>query len=186
MTYKIPIILGTGREGRKSEHVFSFLRDTLKQEKEFDLESFDVRDFSSSVTVPAWVESPLYAPWRKSADEADGFIIVAPEYNHGYPGELKIFLDSAYKEYDKKPVLAVGVSSGIFGGARMVENLRQVLVEYGMVLTRDVIYVSEVEDIFDDDGKIAPDKKEKFEERIMKSFKGFKWHVEAMKDARNN
>ena len=43
---------------------------------------------------------------------ADGLIIVAPEYNHGYPGMLKHALDSNLKEYIHKPVGLCGVSAG--------------------------------------------------------------------------
>lgn len=35
---------------------------------------------------------------------ADGLVIVAPEYNHGYPGALKSVLDLLLKEYIHKPV----------------------------------------------------------------------------------
>lgn len=58
---------------------------------------------------------------------ADGLVIVSPEYNHGYPGEMKLMLDQLYKEYNRKPVGICGVSSGALGGARMVEQLRLIL-----------------------------------------------------------
>jgi NAD(P)H-dependent FMN reductase len=46
---------------------------------------------------------------------ADGLVIVAPEYNHGYPGILKHVLDTNLKEYIHKPVGLCGVSAGAFG-----------------------------------------------------------------------
>ena len=52
----IPILLGTGREGRMSEKVAEYLLEKVKM-FEFKTEILDVRDFVTSVTVPAWVEN---------------------------------------------------------------------------------------------------------------------------------
>ena len=63
---------------------------------------------------------------REKARRSDGFIIVSPEYNHGYPGELKMLLNMLFSQYAHKPVGICRVSSGAWGGTRMVEQLRQV------------------------------------------------------------
>ena len=63
---------------------------------------------------------------------ADGLVIVAPEYNHGYPGILK-HARTRTKEYIHKPVGLCGVSAGGFGGTRVVESLLPVMRELGMV-----------------------------------------------------
>ena len=46
---------------------------------------------------------------------ADALIIVAPEYNNGYPGVLKNALDYLLPEYERKPIGIVTVSAGGFG-----------------------------------------------------------------------
>src|SRR5437870_3626002 len=69
----------------------------------------------------------------ESAMRADACIIVAPEYNHGYPGLLKHVLDTNLKEYIHKAVGICGVSAGPFGGTRVTENLLPVLRELGLV-----------------------------------------------------
>jgi hypothetical protein len=66
-------------------------------------------------------------------NRADALVIVAPEYNHGYPGLLKHVLDTNLKEYIHKAAGIVGVSAGIFGGARAIQNLIPVLRELGLV-----------------------------------------------------
>ena len=68
-----------------------------------------------------------------TVERADGLIIVAPEYNHSFPGLLKHVLDTNLKEYIHKAVGVCGVSAGPFGGARMIQSLVPVLRELGLV-----------------------------------------------------
>ena len=75
------------------------------------------------------------AGFSQLCERADAYVIVAPEYNHGYPGSLKHALDTNLKEYIHKAVGLCGVSAGGFGGTRVVEQLVQVVRELGMVAT---------------------------------------------------
>lgn len=148
----IPVILGTARSGRESEKVAVFV---LKQIESFGLKSeiIDVKDYLAGKTISAWEENETTKPWKDMAQKADGFIVIVPEYNHGYPGELKIALDMAYKEYCKKPIAVCGVSSGCLGGARAVDNLRQVLVGLDMIPVSFAMYFSNVAHAFNEKGE---------------------------------
>ena len=64
---------------------------------------------------------------------ADGLVIVAPEYNHSFPGLLKHALDSCLSEYIHKAVGLVGVSAGPFAGIRVIQSLLPVMRELGLV-----------------------------------------------------
>jgi NAD(P)H-dependent FMN reductase len=55
--------------------------------------------------------------FAETMNRSDALVIVAPVYNHGYPGLLKHVLDTNLHEYLHKAVGVVGVSAG-FGGAR--------------------------------------------------------------------
>ncbi len=68
-------------------------------------------------------------------DRADGYVILTAEYNHGYPAVLKNALDSTFVEWRRKPVAFVGW--GNTGGARAVEQLRAVAVEFEMAPLAD-------------------------------------------------
>jgi len=149
---KIIFLLGTAREGRKSEKVFSFVLDIAKQRSDIETHLVDIRDYSQSVTEG--LSKPLTEKWREMLKEAHGLVIVSPEYNHGYPGELKMFLDNAYKEYEGKPVAICGVSNGPVGGARMAEQLKLVLLAFQMMIINAVVYFANVNDIFDTSGEI--------------------------------
>src|SRR2546423_8898634 len=77
-------------------------------------------------------------------DRCDGIIIVAPEYNHGYPGLLKHALDMNLKEYIHKAVGICGVSAGRFCGAPVVEAPLSVMLEVGLVTNFEEVYFGHV------------------------------------------
>lgn len=154
MDLNIPLILGTAREGRRSEAAARFVFEKLKQLPGVTAQFLDVRDFRPSATDDR-EETPLVKTYREIIARADGLVIVSPEYNHGYPGELKMMLDMAYKEYARKPVAVCGVASGGMGGVRMVEQLKQALIEYHMAPLAPSLYFSNIKTAFDAEGTIA-------------------------------
>lgn len=148
----IPIILGTAREGRYSEKVAQFVFSEVSK-NDIETEIIDVRDYILKSTDNTG-ESAQAKKLAEKISRADGLMIVSPEYNHGYPGELKMMLDMLYKEYARKPVAICGVSMGGLGGARMVEQLRLVAIELHMVPIHDAVYFSGIQQLFDDGGEI--------------------------------
>lgn len=150
---KIIFLLGTAREGRKTEKVFNFVLDISKQRSDIETYVVDIRDYSQSATEG--LSKPLAEKWRQMLKETHGVVIVSPEYNHGYPGELKMFLDNAYKEYEGKPVAICGVSNGPIGGARMVEQLKLVLSAFQMTIINAAVYFANVNELFDESGAIV-------------------------------
>lgn len=99
----------------------------------FESPFVDVRDYVTGVTHHSRQLQPAMLPWRDLMAKADGLAIVTPEYNHGYPGELKIMLDSLLAEYERKPVGICGASAGRAGGARAIEQVRDVVIALQMV-----------------------------------------------------
>ncbi|MFM7088364.1 MAG: NADPH-dependent FMN reductase [Candidatus Paceibacterota bacterium] len=159
---KIIFLLGTAREGRKSEGVFNFVLDIVKQRSDIEPQLVDIRDYPQQATEG--LSTSLTEKWRQMIKEAHGLVIVSPEYNHGYPGELKMFLDNAYAEYEGKPVAICGVSNGPVGGARMVEQLKLVLSAFQMMIINAGVYFANVNDIFDTSGTMQ--NREYWEKRV--------------------
>lgn len=181
----IPVVLGTAREGRASEVPARFVFEELKKQEGVETEFVDVRDHvTSPVTIPPWGvggANEKATPWKEIATRADAFILVMPEYNHGYPGELKQLLDSLYKEYEKKPVAICGVSAGGLGGARVVEHIKQVLVEFKMVPMKNSLYFSNIKNLFDEKDVITD---ESYKERAKQMFTDLIWYAKALKEKR--
>lgn len=185
---QIPVILATAREGRRSEDAAEFIFDYLKDDDELEPELIDVRDYLFGRTYEAWNEHeevPKIKEWKEKADEADAFIIVTPEYNRGYPGELKIFLDAAFQEYFDKPTLLAGVSSGRFGGARVVDLIKPTLIELGMTPMGRALYFPNAGDLFVDDGSMTADQIEDYKERIddaVEPLKNYARHFQGIRE----
>jgi len=144
----IPVILGTARIGRQSEKVANFILEETKKAG-FETELIDVRDLRTDATDNTQASSQAKKLSPK-IEKADALIIVSPEYNHGYPGELKMMMDLLYQQYARKPVGFCGVSAGGLGGARAVEQLRQVVIELHMVPIREALYFPVVQNLFDE------------------------------------
>lgn len=155
----VTIVLGTGRNDRKSESVAAALKERFYvQPACTNVTMVDVKDHVTvSHTVPAWEASKEFSAWRDIAKNTDIFVFVLPEYNHGYPGEWKILIDSAYQEYAGKHAFVVGVSNGSFGGARVVDHVKPVLIELGLLVHKLSLYVGSVEQAFNEDGSIHDD-----------------------------
>ena len=60
--------------------------------------------------------------WGSKLAGLDGFFVVTPEYNHGPAAVLKNAFDSAYAQFNRKPMTFVGYGSA--GAARAIEQLR--------------------------------------------------------------
>lgn len=148
----IPVILGTSRQGRMSEMVAKFVYEEVENWHGVETELIDIRQLKFPTDDAG--ESIKDAHFCATCNSADGFIIVVPEYNHSFPGLLKHVLDTNLKEYIHKGVGICGVSAGPFGGARVIQSLLPVMRELGLVTTFYDINFGNVNNLFDDSGKL--------------------------------
>jgi NAD(P)H-dependent FMN reductase len=136
---RIAVIVGSTRQGRFADKPAQWIAQKLADRPDVDIELLDLRDFPlpyfDDPVSPAWrngapIADPILRAWSEAIDRADGFIIVSPEYNHGYTAVLKNAIDHLYAEWNRKPVGFVGYGNA--SGARAIEQLRQVAVELEM------------------------------------------------------
>jgi NAD(P)H-dependent FMN reductase len=157
----IPVILGSAREGRKSIFVAKLLVEkiaSLGHETQLvDFKELPLPFFDSSqlpIQLKGKYPYPNVQKWSEIAYKADAFVIVAPEYNHGYSAVLKNALDWLYLEFDHKPVGLVGCSSGTIAGSRAIEQLRPIMENFSMFAIREVVGFAMVQNVFDEQGKL--------------------------------
>ncbi len=148
----IPVVLGTARKGRMSAHAARFIVDLLNRRAGVRSALVDV----SQVPLPVddAGEAIKDATFSATMAAADALVIVAPEYNHSFPGLLKHALDSCLNEYIHKAVGLVGVSSGPFAGIRVVQSLLPVMRELGLVTIFWDINFGTIGKVFDDQGRL--------------------------------
>src|SRR5690349_3628802 len=151
----IPLILGTARQGRQSEHVARFVFEQTKKRADVETELIDVRKLPMRLDDAG--EQMKDAGFSAAIERCDGIILVVPEYNHGYPELLKHALDMNLKEYIHKAVGICGVSAGPFGGARVIENLLAVMRELGLVTIFEDVNFGRVGMLFDERGNLLDD-----------------------------
>jgi NAD(P)H-dependent FMN reductase len=177
----IPVILGTSRQGRMSEHVARFVFAELSKRRGVESELIDIRELDFPTSDEG---SPIKNPkFSEAAMRADGFVLVVPEYNHGYPGLLKHALDTNLSEYIHKPVGICGVSAGPFGGSRVIQNLLPVMRELGLVTIFWDGNFSTVQNVFDASGEL---KETAYVRRLDKFFKELVWMAKVLRHGREN
>jgi NAD(P)H-dependent FMN reductase len=139
----IPIIIGTARKGRQSIKIAKLLLKKIKKIK-ITTELIDVRDYRLLETNNLETNKKAKKLIKK-INSANGLIIVAPEYNHFFPGELKMMLDLLYSQYQNKPVLLIGVSKGRHGGQRMLKQLQLQVLALKMIPFPETIQIPFIE-----------------------------------------
>ena len=177
----IPVILGTTRKGRMSVHVANFMAGEVAKQEGVETEVVDILDIHLPLDDAG--EQIKDEGFSAKAMKADAFVIVTPEYNHGYPGPLKHALDTNLKEYIHKAVGICGVSAGSFGGARVIENLLPVMRELGLVTIFWDVNFPAVQKTFDESGRLLD---EAFVKRAEKFIKELVWMAKVLRYGREN
>lgn len=176
----VAIVYGSAREGRVCDQLVDWVRAQIASQDAFDLQLIDPRAIASS-WIPATSREEALSSLRLRVGQADAFIVVTPEYNHGYPAPLKEVIDAAYQEWNAKVVGFVSYG-GTSGGIRAVEQLRQVFAELHVATVRDGVSVVNVWERLGADGKLVPTPSN--EKALSRMIKQLYWWACALRDAR--
>lgn len=174
------LIYGSIREGRYCDIIANWASAQVRKHQEFALEIVDPAKLSLQPQLEREPNLDLNA-LRTCLDRADAFIVVTPEYNHGYPAPLKHLIDSVSREWQAKPLAFVSYG-GVSGGLRAVEQLRQVFTELHVATMRNSVSFANAWEQFDEHGHLfAPARAEKSMEMMLAQLH---WWAVALKDAR--
>lgn len=179
----LPVLLGTNRKNRNSVHPAKWLVGEMEKRPEIETRLFDVGDFALPHDDYGTGIKDLFPEWRDAIIQADGLVIVSPEYNHGYPGTLKTVLDLLLKEYIHKAVAFVGVSAGPWGGTRVIEAMVPMVRELGLAVTFSDLNFPKVQTIFDAEGNLLD---QAFEKRAKDFLDELVWMSRVLKWGREN
>jgi len=155
---KLKIITGSVRPGRFNDQPVRFIESIAKGVVGVEVEVLDLAEinlpFMDETKPPMMQDYALEhtKKWSATIAEADGFIMVTPEYNHSYSPVLKNAIDYLFKEWNYKPVSFASYGS-LAGGSRAVEHLRTVAAEVKMYDLREQILLPNYWDNLDSEGK---------------------------------
>jgi NAD(P)H-dependent FMN reductase len=93
-------------------------------------------------------------------------------------------LDSELSLYNHKPVAFAGASDGNWGGTRAVEALVPAVRETGLVVMSWDLYFPYVQKMFEDDGRMKDEFRERYERNAGKLLDELLWFARLLKSAR--
>ena len=186
MSISTTVIYGSARSARQGLKAAKFIVNKLEERGQtvtlIDSEAHQLPMLDRMYKEYGEGEAPEAMETIASALRgADGFVVVAAEYNHSIPAALKNLLDHFSTEYLYKPSAIVTYSAGPFGGVRALVNLRAILAELGTPSIPSAFPVSMVGRSFDDDGKPHGDA---YDRRVAKFLDEYEWYANALKKAR--
>lgn len=180
--YKIIVLSASVRTGRKSDRVARYFLNYINNNKIGEAELVDLKEFN----FPLFEERLkfLKEPSKQLQDfaaaikNADGIVLVTPEYNGGYPACLKNAIDVLYDEWHRKPVAIATVSDGIFGGSQVITSLQFSLWKIRAWTVPAMFPVPTVEKTFDENGN--PADKEGTDKRAAAFLAELTWCMDAV------
>jgi NAD(P)H-dependent FMN reductase len=184
---RLGLIIGSTRLGRFGPTVAEWFLGHVRQRADLEVDVMDLAEIplptvqQAEPVVFGHYPHPDVVAFAERVGAADGFVVVTPEYNHGYPASLKLAIDSVYTEWNAKPVGFVSYG-GLAGGARAIEQLRQVFAEVHAVTIRETICFGMAHQQFDPEGVLrSPDAADNAAKAFLDQLT---WWTEALRDAR--
>ena len=182
---KVGVIIGSVRPGRFADTVAKWIIAEAGKRADLEIHVIDLSE-------PALVEelrlnldpsgTPEGTPGlARRIGAAEAFIVITPEYNHGYPASLKLAIDYVYDEWQAKPVSFVSYG-GVAGGHRAVEQLRQVFAELHTVTLRDTVSFHNAWQQFDEEGR--PHDREAVQKAVGVLFDRLLWWGTTLREGR--
>ena len=173
----IAIVSGSTRTGRLSHNVSLVLAAKLQQltgqvPVMIDLAAYQIPMFEATLDkqeVPCSDLQKISGMLR----EADAMLFVSPEYNGSYTPALKNMVDSlGRKEFGRKVIGVVTVSTGSLGGLRGALSMQQLVLAVYAIALPQMLLVPVVQDKVNHKAEFTD---ESFEEKATVFLKEFIW-----------
>ena len=180
MNFKI--ISSTDRPDSKSLVVSKYVRDLYKSEG-VDIEVVSLEDFPLADVIGGKYGKEIESieNFRKPVLEADALIFVIPEYNGGFPGILKLFIDYLPfpGAFEKLPMAFIGVAAGTFGALRPVEQFQMIVNYRNAIQFPERVFITRASSEFDSETGL----KDEFQQGLLASqVQNFVKFVKALKE----
>lgn len=177
----ITLIVGTNRPGSNTRKVARQIEEFYAALK-VPLRVLDLAQLPPEIFSPtAYADTPpTFAPFAEGVLQAAGLHVVTPEYNGGIPGVLKYFIDMLEfpESFEQRPVCFTGLSAGMWGALRPVEQLQAIFGYRNAYLYPERVFLPGIKKLLDANGRL-PDAE--LQGRLAKQAEGFVAFVEKLK-----
>lgn len=149
----ILVVVGSARTGRVADKVVDYVKADIESREDVTATVVDL----AALNLPFYTnEQPAMSPdrvetdenvstWSKLVADADGVVMITPEYNHNLSAIQKNALDWLFFEWNDKPVTAVAY--GWTGGSLAVAALREVLTNLKAEIGQDMAQLGFMKDL---------------------------------------
>ncbi|EOR96457.1 hypothetical protein ADIARSV_0360 [Arcticibacter svalbardensis MN12-7] len=159
--YKLKIISSTVRPGRKGPLVAEWIAGLAKETGDFDVEVLDLGEINLPLMNERMhpmlrkYEHEHTKKWSALIEEADAFVFVTAEYDHGYPSPLRNAIEYLVHEWAYK---AAGIVSyaGISAGTRASNDLKRDLATMKMVPLTEQVNIPTFTHFINDQNEFVP------------------------------
>lgn len=173
--YSVVGIAGSLRRGSLNHSLLRTLTELAPPTLRIDIHDLaDIPLYNQDVE-DAGAPPPVVA-LRQAVRDADGLILVTPEYNHGMSGVLKNTIDWLSRPpnasvLNRKAAAVLGASPGMTGTARAQEQVRQTLCATNTcVMAQPEVLVARAHEKFDADGRLTDEATRRFLTKYLNEF----------------
>jgi NAD(P)H-dependent FMN reductase len=156
---RLSVIIGSTRPGRAGLPIADWFADRARAHGGFEIDVVDLAELNlPMLDEPNHPRLRQYThqhtkDWSARVSGSDAFVIVTPEYNHGYSPAVKNAIDYLHHEWHYKPVGFVSYG-GVAAGTRAMQQLKQVVTALRMLPLTDAVNIPFHTQFLDDDGRV--------------------------------
>lgn len=160
----ITVIQATNRPDSNTEFVSRHITQLLQQYYQGQIGFVSMARLSPEILFSdSYAEGDMAVDLKDIQDQwmipAGKFIWILPEYNGSFPGILKLFIDALsvrkYKEtFMLKKSMLIGIATGRSGNIRGMDHLTGILLHMKSVIYPQLLPISSVSELMDDQGRI--------------------------------
>lgn len=154
----ITLVSGTNRPGSNTRKVTAVI-EGIYRELGVATRTLDLHELPPELFSPdAYANKPAaLAPFAQAVLDADGLVVVTPEYNGSFPGVLKLFIDHLKfpESFESRPVCFVGLAAGVWGALRSVEQLQTIFGYRNAFVFPKRVFMPGIGNAFDPQGQFA-------------------------------
>ena len=177
----ITILVGTNRPGSNSRKIADEL-NSIYEKCKVETRLLDLTKLPSEIfEQSAYGKKPEgFRPFVDAVLNAEGLHVITPEYNGGFPGVLKYFIDMLPfpESFEGRAVAFTGIAAGQFGALRPVEQLQQIFGYRNGYLYPNRVFIPGVNSVLDESGKLTD---ETLKGRLVAQAEGFLKFVQQLK-----